>query len=693
MATIIQLSSGNSSADNLIPMEIERSLYIGRGLENDMVIPSSRISRRHAKIHRDGSQYIIFDLKSGNGTFVNEAKIQEQVLQHNDIITVGAIKLRFTDEAEDELDQDTWIANKFGTFLHRFLKREKSMSAFLKSIQTVRKGVEAIERRLSPDHQPQQDTSHLKKELQVFIEELRKICEIADKLNTLQRSQNIVIEIANLISPILDVDRLLRISLDVMIKVLDAERGYILIDENGKLVPRVARKARADIGDMELDSISWSLVNDAAESGRTILIVDTSQGEGVDSRFSIIAHNIKSILCAPFTGKEQLKGVVYLDRRQGLAAFKDNDKQMIRTIANQMAITIENAQFYADFLEANRAMQQKMSEMTALHKVSETINDFANLDSVLQRVLDIAIDVIGAERGSLMLFDPSLEKLVVEVARGIPGEMKKRVMLDIGEGIAGKVFETGREIITSEGSGDSRFKMMFADEEQIRSLACVPLRMQDKNIGVINMINRKEGTEFDQSSIELLKTIARHAASVIENARLYKLATVDGLTQLYVRRYFEVRLVEELHRSRRYNNVVSLAMLDIDHFKNVNDTYGHQVGDFVLKEVARIVKSEIRVIDLPARYGGEEFVIILPETGVDGSFTFAERLRKHIEDTVFKTGENDLTVNVSLGCATFPSDQAGDMEELIKQADTALYHAKENGRNKVSLYRDIKQES
>ena len=693
MAIIKQLPEEGQKSDDLIPLEIDRIMNIGRGLENDLVLASGRVSRQHARIVRDGSHYVAYDLKSANGTLVNGIPISEQVLKSHDIITVGNIKLEFIDQTSGSIDMDAWILAKFGTFLHRYQKREKSMSAFLQSIKAVQQGIKSIDVRMDSDHPDHSNTAELRQDLQLFLTEMGKIYEIAEKLDNLQRSQNIVLEIANIVSPVFELDRLLRISLDIMIKVMQAERGYILVGENGKLIPRVARKARADIPNIELDRISWSVVKDSAETGKTILVTDTSKEQEMDSRGSIIAHNITSILCTPFTGKDELLGVVYLDRRIGLASFSENDRHLIRTIANQIAVAIENAKFYSGFIEANQELKKKVIELTALHKVSETINDFANLDTILEQVLDIAIGVINAERGSLMLFDPAIEKLVVEVARGIPGKMEKRVMLDIGEGIAGKVFETGKEIVTSSGAEDPRFKQMFTDERKIRSMACVPLIMQEKVIGVINMVNKNDADEFDEYDVTLLNTISRHAAAVIENARLYKLATVDGLTQLFVHRYFQVRLTEEIHRARRYGGVVSLAMLDIDHFKQFNDRYGHQIGDFVLKEVAQTVRGQIRVIDMPARYGGEEFAIVLPETGVEGSRVFAERLRLKIENNVFKTSEQELSVTVSLGCSTYPDDGADNKAQLIKQADQALYYAKEHGRNRVTMFSDIADES
>lgn len=166
--------------------------------------------------------------------------------------------------------------------------------------------------------------------------------------------------------------------------------------------------------------------------------------------------------------------------------------------------------------------------------------------------------------------------------------------------------------------------------------------------------------------------------------KLIEMNIKDGLTGVYNRRFFEPRLAEEFQRHRRYFRSLSLIMLDIDHFKNINDTYGHQAGDSILKNLSRFVEDRIRNVDIFARYGGEEFCILLPETSLDSANVLAENIRRQLEMEVFHFKEIDIQITVSQGVATL-TKLIESAEQLLKMADDALYEAKKTGRNKVVL--------
>jgi diguanylate cyclase (GGDEF)-like protein len=206
-------------------------------------------------------------------------------------------------------------------------------------------------------------------------------------------------------------------------------------------------------------------------------------------------------------------------------------------------------------------------------------------------------------------------------------------------------------------------------------------------IGVINVTNKRYNKDFTDEDVELLKAIADQAAVAINKAQLWDMAVTDSLTGLYVRRYFMVKLQEELLRAERYKNILSIVMADLDRFKNINDTYGHDAGDRVLKAIGKFLQQNIRDVDVVARYGGEEFVIMIPEAAKDAAFILSERLRKQFSDLKL---EDFPQITISLGIATYPIDGT-QLEDLIKKADAAMYAAKRAGRNKVVKYTpDIK---
>ncbi|MDD5169189.1 MAG: GGDEF domain-containing protein [Syntrophales bacterium] len=216
---------------------------------------------------------------------------------------------------------------------------------------------------------------------------------------------------------------------------------------------------------------------------------------------------------------------------------------------------------------------------------------------------------------------------------------------------------------------------------------CTPLVAADNK--VIGIVTFEYETDFElpaimMQSLLLLLTII---AVALETARLFQQAVYDGLTGLFIRRYFDLRLTEEESRIKRYGGKLAILIVDIDNFKKVNDRYGHQQGDLVLREVADIVKSSVRSgLDSPCRYGGEEFVVIMPDTDLAGALILSERIRHTIQNHVIDVAEDSFRVTLSGGIAFM--DQQGFVTglELLKRADSALYRAKESGRNQIQVW-------
>jgi diguanylate cyclase (GGDEF)-like protein len=227
----------------------------------------------------------------------------------------------------------------------------------------------------------------------------------------------------------------------------------------------------------------------------------------------------------------------------------------------------------------------------------------------------------------------------------------------------------------------SRSELLPASGEARGAWMGVPIVIYGQVEGVLAVHTPRPGV-LGPDHLRLLESIGAQATVALQNARLYELAMVDGLTGLFVRRYFDARLEEEVQRARRYGAGFSIVMMDIDNFKELNDTHGHQAGDQVLRAVASIVRREMRAVDTAARYGGEEISFILPRTGVVEAHNVAERVRGQVAG--FET-EAGLSVTASFGVASYPESGASDADELLALADRALYRAKRAGKNRVEI--------
>ncbi len=352
-------------------------------------------------------------------------------------------------------------------------------------------------------------------------------------------------------------------------------------------------------------------------------------------------------------------------------------------------------------LEGNRQdLDRKIFEIETLFKASQAMNFQSDTEKLIRQILEMASKALKSERASIMILTDQTNELVTKIVFGIDENVGEPVSVGVtrikmGEGVAGMVLKTGQTIVVNEGFQDPLFKSFDSTasfEQSIRNLISVPLKIRERVTGVINIVNKIGGTGFDSNDQRLIEALAQQAAMAVEHARLYELAITDGLTRLYIHRYFQARLEEEILRAKRYHTMVSLILFDIDHFKKFNDTYGHQQGDMVLMEVARLIKQTVRdTVDIPARYGGEEFTIILPETDAKGAQLVAERLRKTVESHDFPGQGQTLKVTVSLGISSFP-DHATSKALLIRKADLALYTCKKKGRNCSSVYNETMQE-
>ncbi|MCX7991395.1 MAG: sensor domain-containing diguanylate cyclase [Proteobacteria bacterium] len=331
--------------------------------------------------------------------------------------------------------------------------------------------------------------------------------------------------------------------------------------------------------------------------------------------------------------------------------------------------------------------KRKILTLKALSEIGKLLTSTLELDKVLKLVLEKVGGILSAKNWSLLLVDELTQELYFEIVVGDFSDKIKGKRLKAGEGIAGWVFTHKKPLLVTDAEKDERFSPFIDNVTgfKTKSVICCPLICRNNVLGVIELINKKIGKEFTEDDLEILIYLSDYIAIAIDNARnfskIQELTVKDDLTCLYNTRFFHEMLDREIKRAFRKNRELSLIFIDMDHFKEVNDTYGHLYGSQLLKEVAEVIKNTIRSIDIPIRYGGDEFVIILPETTKEQAGLVAERILNNIRNKDFLSNVGlSLKLTASIGYANFPED-AKNKEELVVKADNAMYKVKNTSRN------------
>lgn len=366
-------------------------------------------------------------------------------------------------------------------------------------------------------------------------------------------------------------------------------------------------------------------------------------------------------------------GVLRLERLRKNRVFTPADKHLIKAVAAEISHNLTNT-------EIDQAKNQRLSVATALNDLATVFASSLRLSDGLEMILQGVQKYFRFDRVRLYQTNYDGTKIKTILGVDISGEVTRQTGEDLPEDertLLGEIFNSGAAYRT------------------IHNVVYIPLKVQRNKVGFLtfdNLLSRRRIDYFDFIS---LKQFSSQIALAIDNAALFErvqeLSNYDELTKLPVRRFFNEKFAEEIYRSKRFDLIMSVIVLDIDLFKQINDTYGHQIGDWALKEVSRVIRTSLRQTDFPCRYGGDEMVIMLPRTNDEEAKIIAKRLKDRINAITIPDRYTDgekVPLSISQGISSFPQD-GQNATELFEKADRALYWVKDGRRGTFAVYREV----
>jgi two-component system, cell cycle response regulator len=394
---------------------------------------------------------------------------------------------------------------------------------------------------------------------------------------------------------------------------------------------------------------------------------------------------VDAFLGVPVVEGTALRGILVVDRRGG-GPFAAREQELVAAAAGQVMRIVQSERVF-------QAVERSKHEHERFYRASAALNRALTLAEVYDAAIEGARGVCEFDFAAVALHEPrdgshTVHRVVGEGAEALDGRRFRDP-----SSLASMVVKN-RLALPGGGEWGDRDDAAFDPSVRLaefQSLLMLPLPVKDEVIGTLTVAARRPGA-FPSDRREMLGVIANQVAISVQNGRMYQAleeqATTDGLTGLVNHRTFQERFSAMLTRAERHNFTVALLLTDIDHFKKINDTYGHPTGDEVLRRVAALLAVSARKIDITARYGGEEFALVLESTQREGAFQLAERIRQEIAEQVFESSKGPFSATMSLGIALYPHD-GRVKSEIIKNADAALYAAKHGGRNRTVHFGDL----
>lgn len=339
-----------------------------------------------------------------------------------------------------------------------------------------------------------------------------------------------------------------------------------------------------------------------------------------------------------------------------------------------------------DLEETKSHLESKIQDLHSIYEVSTAIAGTLDTEELFGTIPGRVMRTLGLNDFCILLYNGERNRLVCRASAGMPAADGDELSFGPGEGISWRVFESGQPMYIPDVRTSSEFRYYHGKRMDVRSFMSVPLLSKGKPIGVLN-VNHPEPNAFDAESLATMRVLAAHMAIAIENAQLFQfvrtLADKDSLTLLHNHGAFHNRLQIELERAARYGRSLSVMMLDLDSFKEINDTHGHLIGDRILVMTAGVLMAHLRRSDVAARYGGDEFAVILPETDLAATSAIAGRIAAGISQVRLeaKNGE-PISFTASIGYAACKPDSP-ERETILNVADHLMYESKRRGRGGI----------
>ena len=448
--------------------------------------------------------------------------------------------------------------------------------------------------------------------------------------------------------------------------------AILLLDkETGELYVR--RQVGWDEGqDKVRTRLGKGLTGAAAQQKRPIYAPDVSK----DARYITSAKSTRSELAVPLMVRDEVVGVLDCQSEK-FNHFDAETVGLLTLFSTQASMALQNARLHA--LERRRA-----SQLEAINAIAQQMTAVLELNELLSKVCFLVQQAFGVSQVSVLLKDE--EELVLRASHGtLTARVAEGGRLSAAEGSWGRCLEGTKTVIDNDAAASPSAGLYVETGCEM----CIPLVSFGQVLGVLVLDSNRKNA-FNENEAQPLESVADICATAIQNAyyvnRVKQLAYLDGLTGIFNRRFFELRIGEEIERARRFESGLGVLMIDIDHFKRLNDEFGHLLGDEVLRQVSSIFHQQVRKIDVVCRYGGEEFAILLSQTSPQHSLAIAEKLRRIVETWQFPGVARPVTI--SAGAANFP-EHGATRDQLVQAADAGLYAAKQAGRNRVCLAPDL----